>query len=187
MIIGKVAYALQTHPYYLEVKMHRVILALLLVIAILVGPSLSIVAAAPTYDHTECRYSYPSNFHPTHGPMRTDGSIGDYFSTLREYPGAPSTTVVFRDASFSVTPDTTSPLASPYYNQTVACVGGFWWVHITYDSGEYCDFPSWYGHHPNRISPYCLLMPAAGLEGWALESQIWFDGWYGPDRWLDYP
>jgi len=47
------------------------------------------------------------------------------------------------------------------------CLDGFSWVQITYTSGTTSTGAS-----------------AVGLTGWALESQTFFDGIYGPGRWL---
>ncbi|MBZ0301432.1 MAG: hypothetical protein K8J31_16915 [Anaerolineae bacterium] len=48
------------------------------------------------------------------------------------------------------------------------CYGGFSWVQITYTSGTTSAGKS-----------------AVGLTGWALESQIYYDGTYGPGTWLE--
>jgi hypothetical protein len=48
------------------------------------------------------------------------------------------------------------------------CVGGFSWVYITYASGI-----DEFGN------------PVQGMSGWALESQTYFDGTYGPGTWLE--
>lgn len=47
------------------------------------------------------------------------------------------------------------------------CLGGFSWVYITYTSGVDADGKS-----------------AVDRSGWALESQTYFDGTFGPGTWL---
>ena len=153
--------------------MHKVLLALTLVIVLLVGPGMSVMADAPQggggWGITDCRYSYGTAFG---SGGSTTGQIAEVFSTLRSAPGAYSNTVVFSPATFNVLDQ--------------GCYGGFSWVQIEYTSGTVCDYSyDYYGYYNNYYNRNCNSGSAEGRVGWALESQIYFDGTYGPGTWLE--
>ena len=151
----------------LEVFMHRILIVLTLLLILLVSPSLGVLADAPQSGHiTDCRYSYPTAF-GTGGA--TEGQISQRFSTLRAAPGDYSSTIIFSPATFTVLDQ--------------GCFGGFSWVQIEYTSGIVCEYPAHYYHHPYLSDSYCTG-DATGRVGWALESQLYYDGWFGPGHWL---
>lgn len=82
------------------------------------------------------------------------GRIAQSFSTLRSSVAGAAIARVLADAEFEAT------------NQ-VCGANGLSWVYITYTSGVTDTGAS-----------------AVGLMGWALESQTYYDGTYGPGRWL---
>jgi hypothetical protein len=101
-----------------------------------------------------CDYSYATQFAGASDAAPIPGEINEVFSTLRTAPGAFGGTRVLAPATFDV--------------REQRCVNGFSWVRIQYTSGTTSGGGS-----------------AANLgEGWALESQIYFDGTYGPGTWL---
>jgi hypothetical protein len=150
---------------HVEVSMRKVVVVLTVVFVMLVGPVLAIFADAPQGGGTitDCRYSEPTQFPGGTGT----GQIAERFSTLRSSPGAFSDTVALSPATFDV-------LAQN-------CIGGFSWVNIRYTSGTACNSLYWDVYFGGS----CDEFDATGLEGWALESQIYFDGTYGPGRWLE--
>jgi hypothetical protein len=144
--------------------MRNVLIRLTVALAVLVGPVLSVLADAPHGGGTitDCRFSEPTRFPAGLGT----GQIAERFSTLRSQPGALSDIIVLSPASFTVLGQ--------------QCLGGFSWVNISYTSGTACD-----NYWAVYFGGSCDEFDATGLEGWALESQIYFDGTYGPGRWLE--
>ena len=149
--------------------MYRVLLVLTIVIVLLVGPSLSVLASPAQGGGggiTDCRYSEDTQFGA--GGALT-GQIADRFSTLRSSPGDPSMQIILAPATFNVLDQ--------------GCFGGFSWVQIEYTSGTICEAIYYYSYYNDLAS--CNDGDATGLVGWALESQIYYDGTYGPGRWLE--
>ncbi len=84
----------------------------------------------------------------------TTGRIAEYFSTFRHAPAGADVVRVLAPADFNVLGQT--------------CVNGLSWVNLQYTSGTTVD-----GRAASSLG-----------TGWALESQLYFDGLYGPGRWL---
>lgn len=96
----------------------------------------------------------PDSFTSEFDTGATTGSIAREFSTFRYAPAGADVVRVLSPATFDVLGQT--------------CVNGLSWVQLEYTSGTTVD-----GRAASSLG-----------VGWALESQDYFDGLYGPGRWL---
>jgi hypothetical protein len=129
----------------------------LLIITVLLTLTLAVVPFGGVEEASavNCVNSFPTEFGTATVGSPVNGSIAEAFSTLRTAPAGPAIARVLAPASFVATGQ-------------VCSAGGLSYVQIQYTSG-FTD---------TGIAANTLPV------GWALESQTFFDGIYGPGRWL---